>query len=87
MPELARQYDRSKYRYNYYNTPEQKSYYHQNFTREQPNVRAVPTQQRYVRRTVDTKKVERNNFIHRIFLFLVVNPLWEFVFFLRALIR
>ncbi|MFR1671615.1 MAG: serine hydrolase [Candidatus Gastranaerophilaceae bacterium] len=66
MPELARQYDRSKYRYNYYNAPEQKSYYHQNFTREQPNVRAVPTQQRYVRRTVDTKKVERNNFIHRI---------------------
>lgn len=67
MPELARQYDRSKYRYNYYNSVETKSYYQQNFTREQPRVRTVANnQQRYIRRTVDTKKVQRNNFIHRI---------------------
>lgn len=77
MPELARQYDRSKYRYNNYQTSEY--YYQQTQYREQPKtIHAVPNQQ-YVRRTVNTKKVQRNNFIHRVISISLVMMMGVFI--------
>lgn len=77
MPELARQYDRSKYRYNNYQTSG--SYYQQTQYREQPRtIHAVPNQQ-YVRRTVNTKKVQRNNFIHRVISISLVMMMGVFI--------
>ncbi len=79
MPELARQYDRSKYRYNNYQSSEQRSYYQQTQYREQPRtIHAVPNQQ-YVRRTVNTKKVQRNNFIHRVISISLVMLMGVFI--------
>lgn len=77
MPELARQYDRSKYRYNNYQTSE--AYYKQTQYREQPRtMHAVPNQQ-YVRKTVNTKKVQRNNFIHRMISISLVMMMGVFI--------
>lgn len=77
MPELARQYDRSKYRYNNYQSSEY--YYQQTQYREQPKtIHAVPNQQ-YVKRTVNTKKVQRNNFIHRVISISLVMMMGVFI--------
>ena len=64
MPELAkRQYDRHQYRVNYYNT---------GYT-QRTNSRTVKTVP--LRRTADSKKIARNNLIHRIISVAVVSVL------------
>ena len=77
MPELARrQYDRQQYRINHYNT----SYYsNQGYAKVVKD--PVP-----MRRTVNTKKVERNYLIHRLVSVAVVSLL-GFTFYLLGLIR
>ena len=66
MPELARrQYDRQQYRINHYNTN-----YYSNSGYAKVVKDPVP-----VRRTVNTKKVERNYLIHRIVSVAVVSLL------------
>mgnify|MGYP003088716036 CR=1 FL=1 len=72
MPELARQYNRERRQYNYENYYRSSEMSYRTYKQQTPQresytqrVYAVPDQQHYVRRTVNTKKIQRNNLIHR----------------------
>lgn len=72
MPELARQYNRERRQYNYENYYRSSEMSYRNYKQQTPQresytqrVHALPDQQHYVRRTVNTKKIQRNNLIHR----------------------
>ena len=72
MPELARQYSRERNQYNYENYYRSSDVSYRTYTRTPQHqaytqrAQQTPNQTRYVRRRVDTKKVQRNQLIHRL---------------------